>query len=255
MSKKAIPLSPKIIAVIQYHLITRQITHEEFAQQLKITPRTLNNWLSGKTAIEFNRLDHLVKTLGVGLEELFGNDIPQDYIFHQETARVAWWLYKSGVATIFHNAYRKVAELFMKRISFVLLPKKGFFQVFEHHVKHGKNYYFEFWLVSDEPVEEAHFTLSFTSANLVRIDYGEVIVKSDYVEIKQYYQPPDYQVKRPNQCLAKVVTWFDELSHTFVVVSNKPFKIIEKGRISEEKLHHVDDVAIFWKHFFFHADT
>jgi transcriptional regulator with XRE-family HTH domain len=255
MSKKSIPLSPKTVEIIKIHLAARHITHEEFANQLKITPRTLNNWLSGRTAIEFNKLDRLIKTLGVGLEELFGDEIPQDYVFHQETARVAWWLYKSGVATIFHNAYRKVAELFMKRVSFVLLPKKGFFQAFEHNIKNGKNYYFEFWLISETGIEEAKFTISFTIANIIRIDYGEIFVKPDCVEIKQYYQPPDYQVKRPTECLAKVVTWFDELSHTFVVVSDKPFKIIEKGRVSEEKLHHVEDVAIFWKHFFFHADT
>jgi hypothetical protein len=163
--------------------------------------------------------------------------------------------YKTGVANLLHNVYRKIEELFMKRISFVLLPRKGFFQIFEHDTKKGKNYYFEFWLVSETVVEEIQFTISFTIANTIRIDYGEIIVTSNAVKIKQFYQPPDYQVKRPNECLAKVVTWFDELSHTFVIVSDKPFKIIEKGRISEEKLHHVDDVAIFWKHFFFHADT
>ncbi|MEZ5672159.1 MAG: hypothetical protein R3E08_07125 [Thiotrichaceae bacterium] len=89
----------------------------------------------------------------------------------------------------------------------------------------------------------------------MRIDYGEIIVKSDIIEIKQYYQPPDYQVSRPAECLAKVATWFDELSHTFVVVSDKPFTIVEKGRVSEEKLHQSKDIAVFWKHFFFHADT
>jgi len=255
MSKKSIPLSLKTIEIIKTHLATRHITHEEFAKQLKITPKTLNNWLSGRTAIEFNKLDHLVKTLGVGLEELFGDEIPQDYIFHQEAAQVSFRLYKTGVAGLLHNAYRKIGELFMMRISFVLLPRKGFFQVFEHNLKYGKNYYFEFWLISETGIEEAKFTISFTIANIIRIDYGEIVVKSDRVEIKQYYQPPNYQVSRPTECLAKVVTWFDELPHTFVVVSDQPFKIIEKGRISEGKLHHVDDIAIFWKHFFFHADT
>lgn len=255
MSKKAIPLSAETLTLIKQHLAARNITQDEFAKQLQVTPKTLNNWLSGRTAMEFSKLDQLVKILGVGLEELFGDDIPEEYVFHQETARVAWWLYKTGLAHVFHNAYRKVAELFMKRVSFVLFPRKGFFQVFEHDVEKDKNYYVEFWLITDQPVEEAQFTLSFTIANLVRIDYGEIHVKSDQIEIKQFYQPPDYQVKRPTECLVKVATWFDELSHTFVVVSEIPFSIVEKGRVSEEKLQKADDIAVFWKHFFFHADT
>ncbi len=255
MSKRAIPLSPKTVTVIKHHLASQNITHEEFAKHLKVTPKTLNNWLSGRTAIEFSKIDHLVKTLGIGLEDLFADEIPQEYTFHQEAAQVSFWLYKRGVAGLLHNAYRKIGELFMKRISFVLLPRKGFFQVFEHHTKNGKNYYFEFWLISETTADEAKFTISFTIANMIRIDYGEIIVKPDTVEIKQYYQPPDYQVARPTECLAKVATWFDELSHTFIVVGDKPFTIVEKGHVSEEKLRQSKEIAVFWKHFFFHSDS
>lgn len=255
MSKKAIRLSQKTVAVIKHHLAIQNITHEAFAKQLNVTPKTLSNWLSCRTAMEFSKIDLLVKTLGIGLEDLFEDEIPQEYTFHQEAAQVSFWLYKTGVAGLLHNAYRKIGELFMKRISFVLLPKKGFFQLFEHNIKNGKNYYFEFWLISDTNIEDAKFTISFTIANIIRIDYGEIIVKSDCVEIKQYYQPPDYQVPRSTECLAKVATWFDELSHTFIVVCDKPFAIIEKGRVSEEKLRQSKDIAVFWKHFFFHADT
>ncbi len=122
-------------------------------------------------------------------------------------------------------------------------------------LKKGKNYYFEFWIVLDEPIEEAKFTISFTINNLVRIDYGEIIIKLDCIEIKQYYQPPDYQVNRPAGCVAKVATWFDELPHTFIVVSDVKFKIIEKGQVSEKTLKSSNDIAVFWKHFFFHADN
>lgn len=50
--------------------------------------------MSGKTTIEFKKLDEIVKLLGIGLENLFDGEIPQKYIFHQKTAHVAWWLYK-----------------------------------------------------------------------------------------------------------------------------------------------------------------
>ncbi len=179
--------------------------------------------------------------------------------FHKNTffikkLHVAWWLYKTGLAGLFHNAYRKVAELFMQRVSFVLLPKKGFFQVFEHDIIKGKNYYFEFWIIPDEPVENAKFIMNFTIANLVRIDYGEIIVKPGCIEIKQYYQPPNYQINKPIDYPVKVATWFDELSHTFIVVGDVRFKIVEKGRVPEEKLKIARDMIVFWKHFFFHAD-
>lgn len=256
MPKKGTKLSAKAIESIKNHLLAQRLTQEEFAHQLSVTPKTLSNWLSGRTTIEFKKLDSIVKKLGIGLEELFEGDIPPQYVFHQETARVAWWLYKSGLAKLFHQAYWKIAELFLERVSFVLFPKKGFFQSFEHDIKKGKNYYFQFWIVPEEPITTAKFTLSFTIANLVRIDYGEIIVKPDCVELKAYYQPPDYQVNRPETTLviAKVATWFDELSHTFVVVSDIKFKIIEKGRVSEEELKLANDIAVFWKHFFFHPD-
>lgn len=96
MSKKAIQLSQKTVAVIKHYLAIQNITHEEFAKQLNVTPRTLNNWLSGRTAMEFSKIDHLVKTLGIGLEDLFEDEIPQEYTFHQETAQVSLWLYKTG---------------------------------------------------------------------------------------------------------------------------------------------------------------
>ncbi len=137
MPKKGIQLPTKSIESIKNYLTIHHITHDELAHQLKVTPKTINNWLSGRTTIEFKKLDEIVKLLGIGLEELFDGEIPQEYIFHQETAHVAWWLYKTGLANLFHKAYRKVAELFMKRVSFVLLPKKGFFQVFEHDIKEG----------------------------------------------------------------------------------------------------------------------
>jgi len=40
-----------------------------------------------------------------------------------------------------------------------------------------------------------------------------------------------------------------------VIVSDVKFKIIEKGRLSEEKVKSANDMAVFWKHFFFHADN
>jgi len=257
MSKRGIELSTQTIEIIKDYLRVHEITQEEFAAQLQVTPKTLNNWLTGKNTIDLDKLDIIVKMMGIGLEDLLGEDIPQKYVFHEETMRAVWKVYKGGLAAIGHRVYRKIAELFKEHVSFVMFPKRGFFQMFEHNAKKGKNYYFQFWIVTEEAVEEAKFVISFTMGNLIRINYGEILVKKTAVEIKQYYQPPNYEVKRPEKevCLAKVVTWFDEMSHTFVVVSDVKFKIVEKGKISEEDLRDSKDIAVFWKHFFFHADT
>lgn len=257
MPKKGIQLSARSIGIIREYLKIQEITQEDFAEKLQVTPKTLSNWFTGKSTVDTDKLDIILKTLGIGVEDLLGEDIPQEYIFHEETMRAVWQVYKMGLAATGHRAYRKIAELFKEHVSFVMFPRKGFFQMFEHNVKKGKNFYFQFWIVPEEAVDEAKFTLSFTVGNLIRINYGEVLVKKTAVEIKQYYQPPNYEVKRPEKevCLAKVVTWFDEMSHTFVVVSDVKFKIVEKGRISEEKLKNSEDIAVFWKHFFFHADT
>jgi len=169
---------------------------------------------------------------------------------------------KCGIAAAVGKAYVKLVKLFHEQISFVKFPEKGFFQTFEHDVKKGQNYYFQFWITTEEKIEEAQFILSFTITNpcnshyAIRTSYGEVIVKPDGVEIKQYFQPSDYEVQRPDRqlCLAKVATWFDKVPHTFVVTSKIKFKIVQKGRISEEELKKSSDIAVFWKHFFFHCD-
>lgn len=257
MPKKGIELSPKAIEAIKHYLKRNKMTQEKLADQLQVTPKTLNNWLSKRSTIDKDKLDSLIRILGLGLEDLFADNIPNEYVFHEETVKAVWRVYRSGLADIGHRVYRKIGELFRKNVSFVLFPKRGFFQTFEHDIKKGKNYYFQFWIQTDEEITEATFIISFTIKHLIRVNYGEIIVKSDNIEVKQYYQPPNFQVKRPDKslCSIKVVTWFDEMPHTFVVVGDSPFKIIEKGRISEDELKQADDIAFFPKHFFFHEES
>lgn len=262
MPKKGVCLPPHAVDVINDYLRVHGITRETFAEELKVTPRTLRNWLNGESTVDHNKLNQIVAKMGIGVEDLLGENIPPEYVFHEETMRAVWKVYKDGLAAIGHRIYRKIAELFREHVSFVILPKRGFFQMFSHDVKKGKNYYFQFWIVTDVEVDTAKFIISFTISNLkgvdlIRINYGEILVNKTTIGIKQYYQPPNYEVKRPptEVCVAKVVTWFDEMSHTFVVTGDVKFKIVEKGRISEEELKDATDIAVFWRHFFFHADT
>jgi len=263
MPKGGIKLTETAIETIQSHLKNNKMTQEQFAKNLKVTPRTMTNWLSGSSKIDYDKLHNLTKVLGVGIEDLLGTDLknlsadPDQYTFHYETHRAIYLAYKTGLARNAQKFYRKISNLFSKNISFLLIPRKGFFQSFEHDAEKKKNYYFQFWIQSEEEVTEAKFTISYTLGGVIRINYGEIIIKSDRVEIVQYYQPPNFYVRRPTKdvCTAKVATWLDEMSHTFVVASDTTkFKIVEKGEISEEEIKEAGDIAYFPKHFFFHQD-
>jgi len=142
--------------------------------------------------------------------------------------------------------------LFRNHITFLKYPKDGYFKTFKHDIQKGQNYYFEFQIKLMEEIEEAKFVVSFTVNNQIRINYGEVRLEHDKVDIIQYFQPPDYSVKRAGKNTIRVATWFDELPHTFVINSQIPFEIEEKGKISEYELNQANDIAVFWKHFFFH---
>jgi transcriptional regulator with XRE-family HTH domain len=255
MPKKGITLPDKAVKVIKHYLKINKVSQSEFAEQLQTTPRTLTNWLSGRSTIDQDKIDKIAEILGIGLENLFDSNIPKEYIFHEEAAQAIWRIYKSGLAALGQRTYEKIVELFKEHVAFVIPPKKGFFRTFKYDLSEGKNYYFQFWIISEDKVAETKFTMSFTIANIVRIDYGEFIVKQDIVEVKQYYQPSNYQVKRPTGDInaIKVATWLDELPHTFVVVSDIPFEIEIKGEISEKELKESEDIVIFWKHFFFHS--
>lgn len=254
MPRKGIKLPDKTVQIIKSHLKKHRLTQAKFAEQLAVSPKTLNNWLSGRNTIDQKDINKILEMLGVGLEDFFAGDIPKEYVFHEEIGSVIWRIYKSGLAILGCRVYKRIAELFKTHINFVIPPKKGFFQTVKQDSKSKKDYYFQFYIIPEEKVNTARFVISFTLADVVRIDYGEFTVKQDIIEVIQYYQPPNYQVKRPtgNINAIKVATWFDELPHTFTVVSDIRFKIEKKGEISEETLQSAEDIVIFWKHFFFH---
>jgi transcriptional regulator with XRE-family HTH domain len=258
MPKKGVFLPPKAVHSIKTYLAEHQLTQEAFATKtLKVSVKTFNNWLAGRSAVDSVKLELIIKELGIGIEDFFGEQIPEEYRTSDDVFPTLRLVYETGVALSVRNAYHKVAKLFWKQISFNKFPKTGYFQVFEHDVFKGKNYYCQVWLIPEEPVEEVTFTFSFTIFNLLRITYGEVILKKDCVEIKQYYQPPNYAVSKPkgNELIIKAATWFDEANHTFIVSSPVKFRLENKGRVSEMQLKHADnDIAVFWKHFFFHTE-
>lgn len=143
----------------------------------------MRNYLAGKTAIDNNKLEIIIKTLGIGVEDLLSEEIPEHYKFKYSVVDAVFLVWRDGVAAVGEKAYAKIVELFKDRVSFTRLPRTGYFQTFEHNPRCGKNYYREIWLTPEQEVE-VKFIFNF------RINYGKTILKQDTIKVVQYYQPP-----------------------------------------------------------------
>ncbi|RKZ77517.1 MAG: hypothetical protein DRR16_29480 [Candidatus Parabeggiatoa sp. nov. 3] len=250
MPKKGVSLTPEASQKIKNYLKQNNLSQEEFAEDvLKVSPKTFRNWLSGKHSVDFEALNIIIEKLGIGVNDLLG-DVDK-YNCTTGVVSTIREIYQNNVAVYVEKSYRKIFDLFRNHITFLKYPKDGYFKTFKHDIQKGQNYYFEFQIKLMEEIEEAKFVVSFTVNNQIRINYGEVRLEHDKVDIIQYFQPPDYSVKRAGKNTIRVATWFDELPHTFVINSQIPFEIEEKGKISEYELNQANDIAVFWKHFFF----
>jgi len=251
MPKVGVFLTPEASKKIKRYLKQNNLSQEEFAENLKVSSKTLRNWLSGKHSVDLEALDIIIYKLGIGVNDLLGDVDCDRYNYTAGVVSTIREIYQNNVAVYVERSYRKIFDLFQSHITFLRFPQHGYFRTFEHDAKKGKNYYFEFYIKLKEEIETAEFVMSF-SVYKVRINYGELHIDHDRVDVVQYFQPPNYSVKRASKNIIRVVTWFDEVPHTFVVNSKIPFEIEEKGKISEYELKRADDIAVFWKHFFFH---
>ncbi len=259
MPKKGVVLSEQAVLLIRKYLSEHEYTQEYFATHiLKVNVRTFHNWLTGRSSVELEKLEIIIRELGIGVEDFLGSNVPEEYRARDDLFPTIRLIYEKGIAAYVKTNYQRVAKLFLQHISFNKFPRTGYFHTFEHDVRQGKNYYCQVWILPEIPVEEATFTFSFTIFRLLRITYGEVILKKDSIEIKQFYQPPNYTIKRPKEhpvCI-KAATWFDEADHTFIVSSQTKFRLENKGAIPEEELERKrKEMAVFWKHFFFHNNN
>lgn len=263
MPKTGVHLSSNAVKIIREYLDEAHLSQEVFADYLQVTPRTLTNWLTGKHAVETDKLQLMIHQLGIGIEDFLGNNVLGECNSSTEVIKILQQLMHSGAIFAMGKFYIKLAKLFTQQLSVLKFPNKGFFQTLEHDPNKGSDYYFEFWIISDKPVEKVQFTLSFTltppldKLYTLRVSYGEVLVQADKIEIKQYFQPDSYRtIERPleKNCLAKVALWFDKSPHLFVINAPVKFKILPKGRITEAALNKSSDIAVFRKHFFFHSE-
>lgn len=265
MPKSGTPLSEYAVRVIKEQLSDRGISQAAFARDwLYKEPRTFRNWLSRKTGVSNEEIEAIAKALGIGIEDLLGESkVPNSFHFYFDVIGAVEQVVKRGLSKG-GEAYTNVTRLFNERVCFTKLPLKGYFRAFEHKAEGKKvNHYYHVKLspIDESPREKVRFVFSFTVSgfhrNLLRIEYGEVILRPDKVEIVQYYQTPNFELERSPEdpWEVTVATWFDKLPHTFIVTSDVPFDLSELGKISEEELQRRRaEIACLPKHFFFHPD-
>lgn len=249
MPKKGIFLPPQAINAIKTYLDEHNLTREEFAENMGVASRTVTNWLSGKTSVDNEKLELIIKILGIGVQELLGN-VPEEYNVRSDFPSIfRVVLNNTQLVTKLIRIYKNAVMLFFKYVTLNKYPETGFFDTFYHDENKGKNYYSEIWILSNEPIDKAKFVISFTLAERIRVDYGEIQVEKDRVTAYQYYQDfPDVS-QRPTEhnCIAKFTTWFGEESCLFIVRSNIKFRVEVKGKIPDHEICQANDIAAFWK--------
>jgi transcriptional regulator with XRE-family HTH domain len=242
MPKKGIFLTTEAAKRIKGYLKKNNYSQEKFAEEiLEISSKTFRNWLSGKHSVDFNALELILEELGIGIYDLLGDVDCDKYNYSTGVVSTIREIYQNNVAIYVENSYRKIVDLFQNHLTFLKFPKHGYFRTFKHEPEKGQNYYFEFHIKLMEEIEEAKFVISFT-VDKIRINYGELHLNHDRVDVVQYFQPPNYSVKMASKNIIRVATWFDEVPHTFVINSQIPFEIEEKGKISECELKLTNDI-------------
>jgi len=259
MPKKGVFLTLEASKKIKSYLKQNNLSQEEFAEGiLDVSSKTLRNWLGGKNSVDLDALDIIIDKLGIGINDLLGDMDCDKYNCTTGVASTVREIYSNHVAIYIEQSYRRITGLFNDHISFLKFPKHGYFKTFEHDPNNSKNFYFEFHIKLEEEIEEVKFTIGFTISK-IRIDYGEINIGRDKIDIVQFFQPPNYSVKRIDKKVVRVVTYLDETPHIFIVSSDVPFELEKKGKISEEDLDlpnllngQASDIVVFLRHFFFH---
>jgi len=82
MPKTGILLPAKSSNIISDSLKEKHLSQDDFAEILGVTPKTLYNWLTGKHAIDLDKLQLIVLQIGIGIEDfLDGQEVPKEYYF------------------------------------------------------------------------------------------------------------------------------------------------------------------------------
>ena len=242
-------LNEKASSKVKQCLKAKEITQEDFAQDyLQVTLRTFQNWLAGSTPITFEKLDIIQKFCCISIKDLFGK-VPKEY---STTTKTLVQILKQFLDIEFLSSvrrnYQDYINWLVERIHFHPYPTEGWFQSIEHNIdKNGINFYGDISIkIIDKNIPiDGSFVIGFIyMVGRVRLDYGEMLIKEDYIEVKEsfvrnsvkYKLPIDKQKFQESGILFSIVTWFGEEDCTFIIQSkNTEFLVSPMIKIEEEE--------------------
>ena len=211
--------------MIRMQLQQRGLSQEEIAERLGVSDRTVRNWLSRKSAILPQSLELLLAHVGVGVQDVFGEDLPEEYRaksklgLGQLVANITE-LVKNGEVKNMVAMYKSSVEAMARHVSFHKIPPKGPFVMIEHDGR-VKNKYARVTVKTQEYRDNARFILSFQYFKLVRVDIGEIVITPTSVTARPFFQKYPHEVARNPQDDGAIdfAFWFGEEGCLFFVES------------------------------------
>lgn len=241
---KSITLNQEAADKIKKLIRDINTTQEEFAYNLGVSSRTLQNWLAQKTSIPIDKLDIIQKELCVSIEGLFGV-IPAPYRNKKITALQT--MAKLVNPSFFKRAithYKRYVDWVHERMHSNPYPTTGFFHIFEktHNSKTPHEYYNRVSAFISSNVNETKFTIGYVvPIDRMRIDYGYMVLKENKIEVTRvfvgnsitsYIHLDDYHVNEGFRRI-DIITWVSE-EHSIFVIGNEftNFSIKNHGMVS-----------------------
>jgi transcriptional regulator with XRE-family HTH domain len=205
------------------------LTSMQLARELKVTPRTLSNWLRGSNGCTVEKVESLARLLGVGTLDI-AKGMPSDYdslecseITFVERVRLV------GLSKVALNLLNESSKFlsYLPHVSPLTWPREGFVQPFRHD-GNKTNYYAEIQIIPEAIASgrRTEFILSFILAK-ARFDYGRVTLHKG-----QVLATPTFPSSiLPNRAIldsggrARVWTWFGMEPCDFLIRSHHRFEI------------------------------
>ncbi len=255
MPKTGFILPPEGARKIKDVLKKRGISQEVFAPEyLEVSDRTLRNWLSGTTRIDEHNLEKLLMHIGIGVEDVFGNELPGVYRDKSTLSRLIAnfrrLVLEGDIAEVIKK-YKGYLESLAEHVSFHRIPERGPFFTFVHDETHAHRYA-HIEVVLPEGVENATLSLSFQFLKVVRVTIGHIVVNQDSVTATPFFQKYPHTVERDknNPEVIHFAMWFASDPTVFFVESLND--CVFEARLSEmlteqEYAQKEREIAVFWK--------
>jgi len=266
---KKIKLTKHASQTIKERLKKDGITQEDFAEDyLKVTYRTLQNYLSRKTAIPFVKIDIIQDFFCMNIVDIFG-EIPREY--KNTTTNIFNIIKLLFQVNIFNSKIQKqpnatkkgfshYGEKLSKQLHIHPYPIDQPFRILKCNTEIEKNYYCNISIFpecEEIPIGTV-FSIGYiapSSPVRIRFDYGTIIIKEKSFAVDEvftsvfsrYETPINFENFEKNKCLLRFATWIGEENINFVIRSSGGNFSIKTENFSEEEIYQQESrgMAIF----------